>query len=175
MCKRGMVDEAVELFDQIEKLRCGPSVVTFNALINGLCKAHKLKEVGFCSGLTLSDSRADPDIITCNILINAYCRACNIEGAYMLFEELQKNGLSPDCVTYRTLIKGLYIVDREVEAFNIFKHMREAGREPTLSVYKTLMTWLCKKRKRKVSLALSLYLKYLKSLPSRDTDSISAL
>jgi pentatricopeptide repeat protein len=132
-------------------------------------------EMRWGSGLTLTDSRADPGIITCNILINAYCRACNIEGAYMLFEELQKNGLSPDCVTYRTLIKGLYIVDREEEAFNIFKHMREAGREPTLSVYKTLMTWLCKKRKRKVSLALSLYLKYLKSLPSRDTDSISAL
>jgi pentatricopeptide repeat protein len=44
MCKRGMIDEARELFDRIEKLGFVPSVVTFNALINGLCKAHKLEE-----------------------------------------------------------------------------------------------------------------------------------
>ncbi|MCI44582.1 pentatricopeptide repeat-containing protein, partial [Trifolium medium] len=44
MCKRGMIDEAQELFGRIEKLGFVPSVVTFNALINGLCKAHKLQE-----------------------------------------------------------------------------------------------------------------------------------
>ncbi|KAK2369344.1 pentatricopeptide repeat-containing protein [Trifolium repens] len=209
MCKRGMIDQSQELFDRMEKLGCVPSVVTFNALINGLCKADKLEEaIQLCSNmwrkywlslrgpdlqkkveqmceagqflnaydyefLTLTNSRVKPDIITYNILINACCRACDIERADHLFEELQKNGLSPDSVTYGTLIKGRFLVDREMEAFKIFERMREAGCEPTVSVYKTLMTWLCKNRK--VWPALSLYLKYLKSLPSRDNDSISAL
>ncbi|PNY08478.1 pentatricopeptide repeat-containing protein at1g79540-like protein [Trifolium pratense] len=206
MCKRGMIDEAQELFHRIEKLGFVPSVVTFNALINGLCKAHKLEEAillcynmemrrtywlflrgpdlqkkvqQMCEDgqflnayefLTLTNSRVKPDIITYNILINACCRASEIQRARHLFKELQKNGLSPDCVTYGTLIKG---VESEEEAFNIFNRMQEDGCEPTLSVYRTLMTRLCKKSK--VSLAFNLYFKYLKSLPSRDNDSIRAL
>ncbi|GAU24454.1 hypothetical protein TSUD_319310 [Trifolium subterraneum] len=211
MCKRGMIDEAQELFHRIKKLELGfvPSVVTFNTLISGLCKAHKLKEAIllcytmetgrtyslFLSGpdlhkklqqmceagqfldayelLTLINSRVKPDIITYNILINACCRAREIQRAFHLFEELKKIGLSPDCVTYGTLIKGLYIVNKEEEASIFFNRMQEDGYEPTLEVYRTLMTWLCKKSK--VLLAFKLYLKYLKSLPSRDNDSISAL
>jgi pentatricopeptide repeat protein len=199
MCKRGMVDKAHELFHQIEKFGYVPSVVTFNVLINGLCKANKLEEAIHLFSImeirqgpglqekveqigqflnayevhTLTNSRVNPDIITYNTLINAYCKAFNIEDAFKLFKELQKNGLSPDCVTYGTLIKGLYTVDREVDAFNIFNLMQGVGYEPTLSVYRTVMTWLCKKRK--VSRALSLYLKYLKSLPNRDNNSISVV
>ncbi|GAU29661.1 hypothetical protein TSUD_53130 [Trifolium subterraneum] len=207
MCKRGMIDEAQELFDRIRKLGCVPSVVTFNVLINGLCKAHKLKEaIDLCSNMwteywsslrgpdlrkkleqmceaeqflnaydffTHTNSTVKPDIITYNILINACCSARDIEGAVRLFEELQTNGLSPDSVTYGTLIKGWLIVDNEKEAFKNFKRMQEAGCEPALSVYKTFMTWLC--QNGEVLEALKLYLKYLKSLPSRDNDSISVL
>ncbi|MCI51781.1 pentatricopeptide repeat-containing protein, partial [Trifolium medium] len=44
----------------IEKRGCVPLVVTFNALINGLCKAHKLKEaVHLCS---IMERRWDPDL-----------------------------------------------------------------------------------------------------------------
>ncbi|CAK8567789.1 unnamed protein product [Lathyrus sativus] len=220
MCKQGMVDKAQELFNRMESLGCVPSVVTFNALINGLCNAHKLEEaslllykmeIGRRPSLILSlfqgsgqvfdsaslkkkveqmceagkfldaykfltqlaDSGVVPDIITYNTLINAFCRAYNIKGAFMLFEDLQKKGLSPDTVTYGTLINGLYKVDREKDALKIYDRMQKAGCEPTLSLYRGLMTWLC--RKSKVSLAFSLYLEYLKSLPSRDNDSISAL
>ncbi|MCI28630.1 pentatricopeptide repeat-containing protein, partial [Trifolium medium] len=102
MCKRRKVDEAEELFDQIKKFGCVPSVVTFNVLINGLCKAHKLEEaihlfsimemrqgpdlqekveqmykagqfLNAYEFLTLTNSRVNPDIITYNILINACC------------------------------------------------------------------------------------------------------
>jgi pentatricopeptide repeat protein len=141
--------------------------------VEQMCEAGQFLNAYDYEFLTLTNSRVKPDIITYNILINACCRACDIERADHLFEELQKSGLSPDSVTYGTLIKGRFLVDREMEAFKIFERMREAGCEPTLSVYKTRMTWLCKNRK--VLPALSLYLKYLKSLPSRDNDSISAL
>ena len=113
------------------------------------------------------------DIISYNILINAFCLDREVTAAYNLFEELQKRGLSPDSVTYGTIIKGLFIVDREDDAFKVFQRMQKTGSEPTLSVYRTLMTCLC--RKSKVSRAFTLYLEYLKSLPSRDNDSISTL
>jgi len=114
-----------------------------------------------------------PDIITYNILINAFCMDHNFNAAYNLFVELQKRGLSPDSVTHGTIIKGLFIVDREHDALMVFQRMQKTGSEPTLSVYRTLMTCLCKKSK--VSEAFTFYLEYLKSLPSRDNDSISTL
>lgn len=220
MCKRGMVAEAQELFNQMEKLGCEPSVVTFNTLINGLCKAKNLEkaknlfcklEVGRRHSLHLSLSQGSgqfsdsarllkkakemceagqilrayklitdlagevkPDIITYNILLNALCMDREVNAAYNFFEFLQKKGYpSPDNVTYGTIIKGLFMVDREDEAFKVFQRMQKTGSEPTLSVYRTLMTCLC--RKSKVSRAFTLYLEHLKSLPSRDNDSISTL
>lgn len=89
-----------------------------------------------------------------------------------LFNHLPK-GLSPDSVTYGTLIDGLYRVEREEDAFKIRDHMLKHVCEPSFAVYKALMTWLC--RGKKISLAFSLYLEYLKSLPGRDNDSINAL
>nr|XP_027187791.1 pentatricopeptide repeat-containing protein At1g79540 isoform X2 [Cicer arietinum] len=220
MCKRGMVEDAQEVFNQMEKLGCIPSVVTFNVLINGLCKADKLEEARLlfykmeigrnpslflslsqgsaqvldstslqkkieqmCEAgqfleaykflIQLADSGVVPDIITYNILINAFCEACNIHGAFTLLEDLQKKGVSPDSVTYGILVNGLYLDNRENDALKICERIQKAGFKPSIAFYRAVMTWLC--RMSKVSLAFNLYLDYLKSLPSRHNDSISAL
>ncbi|KAI7997804.1 Pentatricopeptide repeat-containing protein [Camellia lanceoleosa] len=182
LCKDGDLDEAHLLFYKMEigrnpslflRLSQGTDRVLDSAslqtMVAKLCdsglilKAYKLL-------MQLADSGVLPNITTYNILINGFSKARNINGAFKLFKELQLKGHSPDSVTYGTLIDGLQRVDREEDAFGVFDQMKKNGCMPSSAVYKSLMTWSC--RKKKISVAFSIWLKYLRSLPGRDEEAI---
>lgn len=220
MCRNGLVGEARKIFNEMEKVGCFPSVLTFNALIDGLCKAGNLEEARLLlykmeigrnpslflrlsqgtdrvldgaslqamverlcdSGLILkaykllmqlADNGFLPNITTYNILINGFSKAGNINGAFKLLKELQLKGNSPDSVTYGTLIDGLFRVDKDDEAFGLFEQMMKSRCTPSSAVYKSLMTWCC--RKKKIFVASSLWLKYLRSLPGRAEEAIKVV
>ncbi|KAK4268886.1 hypothetical protein QN277_022114 [Acacia crassicarpa] len=182
LCKAGQLEEARLLFCKME---IGKSPLLFlrlsqvgNRVVDGIGLRKTVEQM--CeSGQILDayhlliDSGVVPDITTYNILINAYCKAGNVDRALKLFEHLKLKGLSPDSVTYGTLIDGLYRAAREEDALKIYEQMLEKGGEPSCSVYKALMTWLC--RKKNVSLAFSVWLKYLNELPGRVDDSTKDL
>ncbi|KAH0986186.1 hypothetical protein GBA52_013363 [Prunus armeniaca] len=185
LCKASKLEEAHLLFYKMEigrnpslflRLSQGSNRITDSASlqmkVEQLCesglilKAYKLLTL-------LADSGVTPDIITYNILINGFCKAGNINGAFKLFKDMQLKGLSPDSITYGTLIDGLQRVDREEDAFVVFDQMVKHGCMPSSAVYKSLMTWSC--RRKKISLAFSLWLKYLSNLPLREEEKIKAI
>ncbi|KAF3947031.1 hypothetical protein CMV_026780 [Castanea mollissima] len=185
LCKAGELEEAHLLFYKMEigrnpslflRLSQGANRVLDSAslqtMVEQLCdsglilKAYKLL-------MQLADSGVVPDITTYNILINGFCKAENINGAFKLFKDLQLKGLSPDSVTYGTLIDRLQRLDREEDAFGVFDQMERNGCTPSFAVYKSLMTYSC--RKKKVSLAFSLWLKYLRNLPGSEEETIKAV
>ncbi|XP_057500048.1 pentatricopeptide repeat-containing protein At1g79540 isoform X2 [Actinidia eriantha] len=185
LCKVGELEEAHLLFYKMEigrnpslflRLSQGTDRVLDSAslqtMVERLCesglilKAYKLL-------MQLADSGVLPNTRTYNILINGFSKEGNINGAFKLFKELQLKGHSPDSVTYGTLIDGLQRVDREEDAFGVFEQMTKSGCTPSSAVYKSLMTWSC--RKNKISVAFSLWLKYLRSLPSREEEAIKVV
>ncbi|XP_054780379.1 pentatricopeptide repeat-containing protein At1g79540 [Prosopis cineraria] len=182
LCKAGQLEEARLLFCKME---IGKNPLLFlrlsqggNRVVDGIGLRKTVEQM--CeSGQILNayqlliDSGVAPDISTYNILINAYCKVGNVDRALKLFEHLKLKGLSPDSVTYGTLIDGLYKADREEDALKLCEQMLEEGGEHSSSVYKALMTWFC--RKKKVSLAFSVWLKYLNNLPGRVDDSTKVL
>ncbi|KAB2636965.1 pentatricopeptide repeat-containing protein [Pyrus ussuriensis x Pyrus communis] len=185
LCKASLLDEAHLLFYKMEigrnpslflRLSQGVDRVTDSTSLQ--TKVEQLCESGLILQaykllMKLANSGVTPDIITYNILINGFCKDGNINGAFKLFKDMQLKGLSPDSVTYGTLIDGLQRVDREEDAFVVFDQMVKNGCTPSSAVYKALMTWSC--RKQKVSLAFSLWLKYLRNLPSREEEEIKAI
>ncbi|GFY93674.1 pentatricopeptide repeat (PPR) superfamily protein [Actinidia rufa] len=185
LCKVGELEEAHLLFYKMEigrnpslflRLSQGTDRVLDSAslqtMVERLCesglilKAYKLL-------MQLADSGVLPNTRTYNILINGFSKEGNINGAFKLFKELQLKGHSPDSVTYGTLIDGLQRVDREEDAFGVFEQMTKSGCTPSSAVYKSLMTWSC--RKNKISVAFSLWLKYLRSLPGREEEAIKVV
>lgn len=182
LCKAGDLQEARLLFHKMEIgrhpslfLRLSQGInrvidsVTLQKMVERLCesgliiKAYKIL-------VQLADSGVLPNITTYNILINGFCKAKNIGAAFKLFKDLHLKGLYPDSVTYGTLMDGLQRVGREDDAFGIFDQMVKSGCIPTSSNYKTLMTWSC--RRGKTSLSFSLWLKYLRTLPSCEEEGI---
>ncbi|KAH7570259.1 hypothetical protein JRO89_XS05G0077900 [Xanthoceras sorbifolium] len=173
MCRNGLVGEAQQIFNEMEK---GANRVfdsaSLKTMVEQYCesglvlKAYKIL-------MQLSDSGNVPDIITHNILINGFCRAGNMHGAFKLFKELKVKGLSADSVTYGTLINGLQRVGREEDAFIVFDQMAKNGCAPSMSVYKSLMTWSC--RRSKVTVAFTLWLKYLRGISGREDKAMEAI
>ncbi|GMH29393.1 hypothetical protein Nepgr_031236 [Nepenthes gracilis] len=183
LCKAGELEEARLLFYKMEigrnpslflRLSQGADRVldstSLQSLVERLCdsglflKAYRLL-------IKLADNGVMPNIITYNILINGMCKSGNINGAFKLFKELQLKGHSPDSVTYGTLIDGLYRADREDDALAVFDQMEKNGSLPTPAIYRSLMKWFC--RRRKVSMAFCLWVKYLRSLKNRDNKVVN--
>ncbi|XP_059280362.1 pentatricopeptide repeat-containing protein At1g79540 [Lycium ferocissimum] len=178
LCKAGELEEAHLMFYKMEigknpslflRLSQGADRVLDSAslqkMVEKLCESGKILKA-YKLLMQLADCGVVPNIVTYNILINGLCKSGKINGAFKLFEELQVKGHFPDSITYGTLIDGLQRVDREEEAFKLLDQMSKNGCMPKAEVYKSLMTWSC--RRGQISIAFSLWLKYLRNQAVRD-------
>ncbi|KAG1342173.1 putative Pentatricopeptide repeat-containing protein, mitochondrial [Cocos nucifera] len=84
---------------------CTPDIVTYNSLINGLCKmgwmraALNLLEKLHAEGLA-------PDMATYNTLISWHCKANMLDDASMLLNRAVNNGIMPNSLTWDILVNN---------------------------------------------------------------------
>ncbi|CAL1409154.1 unnamed protein product [Linum trigynum] len=186
LCKSGNLEEAKKMIHAMERSEAFLGLQIFgNSLKYSLEKdgdgLERIKNGNSEPGLILKeynslvklDEKVVADIRTYNILINEYCKAGNIDEAFKQFKLLPCRGLLPDSVTYGTLIDGLFRLKRDKEAEELFRKMLESGLTPSTAVVKSLMTWSC--RRKNLSSAFNLWLKYLKSVAGRDDNAIKAI
>ncbi|CAN8233648.1 unnamed protein product [Cochlearia groenlandica] len=170
LCKYGELKEATLLLHKMEVGR--PASLFLRLSHTGNRSFETMVESGsilkaYKDLAHLADAGNSPDVVTYNVLIKGFCKAGNIDGALKLLNVLQLKGLSPDSVTYSTLINGLYRVGREEEAFKLLYAKDDFRHSP--AVYRSLMTWSC--RKRKIMVAFSLWMKYLKKISCLDDEA----
>ncbi|KAK6121399.1 hypothetical protein DH2020_044863 [Rehmannia glutinosa] len=118
--QQGFMDEAYRLLSEMISRGLSPSIITYNALINGHCVS------GLCGQRKLIEAcelfkemwrlGLQPDKCTYTSLINAYCAEDDIESAIRLHNEMINKGFFPDVVTYSVLINGLNKQTRSKEA-----------------------------------------------------------
>ncbi|KAJ6707762.1 hypothetical protein OIU85_028070, partial [Salix viminalis] len=159
--KSNRTEKAWVLYAEMFKLRIKSSVVTFNIMINVLCKEGKLKKakefIGFMEalGIKLNMDEADgiikemnekglvPDSITYNILINGYCRCGNVKKAFTLHDEMISKGVQPTRVTYTSLIYVLSKRGRMKQADDLFEKIVRKGIFPDLIMFNALIDGHC--------------------------------
>ncbi|XP_058203758.1 pentatricopeptide repeat-containing protein At3g22470, mitochondrial-like isoform X3 [Rhododendron vialii] len=128
-----------------------PNVVTFNMLIDALCKEGRTGEAegilkimvrrdGFFRNRKIGEaikvfrSMQDQGIVPNNfiysILINGMCKAGKIEDARKLFNSILANGLKPNVQLYNTMICGLCEVALLDEAEELLLQMDKDGCPP---------------------------------------------
>ncbi|RWR87062.1 pentatricopeptide repeat-containing protein isoform X2 [Cinnamomum micranthum f. kanehirae] len=184
-CKEGLVPNAQKvqgIFDEMEKHGCFPTMMTFNALIDGLCRAGEVKEAfdlfvkmedkrSPAVFLQISEAKVD-DSASLQMYIERLCDAGRVLGAYKLsknFVDLVDSGVTPDVITYNILINGFgkarledssdqeaphkYIEDA------LFEHMKLRECSPDAVTYRTLITAAF--RKERFLKGLELWLEYI--------------
>ena len=90
--RRGDFDKVFCLFDEMERSGIGPSVVAYNAVMNGLCKHRRT------SGADKLSKNVAVDVITYSTLLHGYTEEKNIPGILQTKRQLEESGISMDVV-----------------------------------------------------------------------------
>ncbi|GAB4835737.1 hypothetical protein Ancab_000647 [Ancistrocladus abbreviatus] len=126
-----------------------PDVITFNIVINVLCKAGKLQKARDL----MEDMKAwgiSPTVVTYNTLINGYCkkgsvgRMCKDDA---LLKEMLSKKICPNEITYNTLINGFCKDKNLPAAMKVFKDMEMHDLKVDVVTYNSLISGLCNDQK----------------------------
>ncbi|KAG6434910.1 hypothetical protein SASPL_106554 [Salvia splendens] len=105
LAKEGLLEEAKELFAEMEGRGISADVVAFGTLIDGLCKMGDWEGA---KGLffQMMDRGIRPNVLTFNMLIYALCREGKTDEARGMLDFMLERGEEPDFIMYNTLMVG---------------------------------------------------------------------
>ncbi|KAK3433712.1 hypothetical protein EUGRSUZ_D01013 [Eucalyptus grandis] len=155
-CRKGDFDLVLDLLSDMDRKRISPSVVTYNIVVNGLCKFERTCDADeFSKGVVgdvvtystllhgyigeknvhgvldirrrFEEAGFSMDIVMCNILIKASFMVGAFEDAHALYKRMANMNLTADSITYCTLIDGFCKLGRIDEALEIFDEFRETS------------------------------------------------
>ena len=75
-----------------------PNVFTYEALVDGLCKAHKVKEARNLLD-AMSVEGCEPNHIMYDALIDGFCKAGKVDDAQEVFAKMSEHGYCPNVYT----------------------------------------------------------------------------
>lgn len=103
-CFHRQMDKVVALQDEMEKVKAGLDVTTYNMILDGLWREKKYEEAlrvfDYMRGLNLVNSASF------TIMIRELCHMKELRKAMKFHDEMLNMGLKPDKGTYKRLISG---------------------------------------------------------------------
>lgn len=120
-----------------------PNVYTYGALVDGLCKAHKVKEARDLLDAMLVEG-CEPNHIVYDALIDGFCKSGKLDEAQKVFAIMSEQGYSPNVYTYSSLIDRLFKDKRLDLALKVLSKMLENSCSPNVVIYTEMIDGLCK-------------------------------
>ncbi|KAL8141451.1 hypothetical protein V2J09_014483 [Rumex salicifolius] len=120
-----------------------PNVFTYGALVDGLCKAHKVKEAGDLLVAMTADG-VEPNQIVYDALIDGLCKVGKLDEAQKVFSKMSEHGYSPTEHTYGSLIDKMFKDKRLDLALKVLSKMLEDFCAPNVVIYTEMIDGLCK-------------------------------
>ncbi|GAV69656.1 LOW QUALITY PROTEIN: PPR domain-containing protein/PPR_1 domain-containing protein/PPR_2 domain-containing protein, partial [Cephalotus follicularis] len=157
-CKAGQVEKACQIYARMrDKLKIpdvdmyfrvvvddaiDPNTFTYGALVDGLCKAHKVKEAHDLLD-AMSAEGCEPNHIV-DALIDGFCKAGKLDEAQEVFAKMSEGGYSANVYTYSSLIDRLFKDKRLDLAIKVLSKMLENSCAPNVVIYTEMIDGLCK-------------------------------
>ncbi|PWZ24010.1 Pentatricopeptide repeat-containing protein [Zea mays] len=111
-CKKGNLEDAVAVFDDMVRKGYIPNVVTYTVLIRGLCHAGKVVRAMKLLDRMKSEG-CEPNVQTYNVLIRYSLEEGEIEKGLDLFETMSKGEeCLPNQDTYNIIISAMFVRKR---------------------------------------------------------------
>ncbi|CAK8539205.1 unnamed protein product [Lathyrus sativus] len=158
-CKAGQIEKACQIYarmrgdiessdmDKYFKLDDnnseGPNVITYGALVDGLCKANKVKEARELLD-TMSAHGCEPNHIVYDAVIDGFCKIGKLQDAQEVFAKMSERGYSPNLYTYSSLIDCLFKDNRLDLVLKVLSKMLENSCTPNVVIYTEMVDGLCK-------------------------------
>ncbi|CAN6478593.1 unnamed protein product [Victoria cruziana] len=120
------IDTVNSLIEEMSTHGIHPDMVTYIALIKGLCKRDRLDDAR-CLVKDMRNHGCVPNLVVYSALTDGMCKAGRLEMAIKLLDEMQRDGCLPNVVTYTSLIQSFCKHGRSQEAIKIFDQMVANG------------------------------------------------
>ncbi|KAF3438616.1 hypothetical protein FNV43_RR21379 [Rhamnella rubrinervis] len=110
----GEIKRAQKVFNEMVGEGVLPSVATYNALIQVLCKKDRLCHAGEMERAVelmnrMKDDECEPNVQIYNIIIRYFCDAGEIEKGLNFFEKMGSENCLPNLDTYNILISAMFL------------------------------------------------------------------
>ncbi|CAH9110334.1 unnamed protein product [Cuscuta europaea] len=125
-CARALpVDELSNIFFQMIHQGFSPNTVTFNAMLNALCRSRLFEKAR--KVLNLAHKHGLADVITYNTLIAAYGKNKDLENMALTVREMQFRGFTVTLETYNSMLDA-YGKEGQMEKFReALLRIKESG------------------------------------------------
>ncbi|XP_022682004.1 putative pentatricopeptide repeat-containing protein At5g06400, mitochondrial [Setaria italica] len=143
LCRADRMEEALSLFDCIEKHGCSRDQYMYGSLIHALlrrdqfedavAKLTEMKEAGIPQSTHMYTS-----------FIVYYFHKRDVVKALDVLKEMKENGCEPTVVTHSALIRGYMAMGMVSEAWDVFQQMKLKGPAPDFGTYSMFISCLCK-------------------------------
>ncbi|KMZ62197.1 hypothetical protein ZOSMA_486G00150 [Zostera marina] len=121
----GQIAKAIETFEKMVSPESilKPTVVTYSAMIRGLCSAGMVED----SWIMFRRMRSDgvrPDFELYSVFLKCLCKVGRAEEAMSLLTEMMNGGISPSCVNFKTVFYGLNLEGKSDLSQNVLRMKR---------------------------------------------------
>ncbi|KAL2931498.1 hypothetical protein RDABS01_036908 [Bienertia sinuspersici] len=140
----GMIQNAIDTFQQMEQLQIQRTVKSLNSLLFSCILAKKFNEAKRIFTDFPNTYNIQPNIDTYNTMIKAFCEAGESNSGYSIVAEMGRKGCKPNTTTFTTLITGFYKEQKLEDVGKVLNLMEEHGMKPGLSTHNTRIHCLCK-------------------------------
>ncbi|XP_055829669.1 pentatricopeptide repeat-containing protein At1g62670, mitochondrial-like [Solanum dulcamara] len=161
LCKDGNPDAAINLLYEMKHKGIRQDILTYNSLIDGLCKldvcTFNILTDGLCKEGNVEDAEevmknmvekgVEPDIITYNAIMHGYCLRGQLDRARIIFDSLVDKGIETNSFSYNILINGYCKKRKLAEAMQLFCEISQKGSKPDIVTYNTILHGLFDKAK----------------------------
>ncbi|KAG9153323.1 hypothetical protein Leryth_018035 [Lithospermum erythrorhizon] len=150
----GLLGDAVETFEGLEKLGIERSVLTLNSLLFACVLA---RDYGEMKRVYVDLSRKYgimANLETYNTVIKGFCESRQANAVYSVVAEMERKGVKPNGETYGAMIAGFYKEEKFEDVGKVLEMMRKSGVKPGISIYNVRIQSLCKLKRTKEARAL---------------------
>ncbi|KAL3829770.1 hypothetical protein ACJIZ3_018572 [Penstemon smallii] len=143
-CKVGRIEMGRRFFEEMLERGIEPNVVTYNVLLNGICRRASLHPEGRFESVIreaekvfdeMRERGLEPDVTSYSILLHVYSRAHKPQLCLDKLVMMKERGICPSVVTYTSVVKCLCSCGRIRGAEELLNEMVHHGVSPTAETY----------------------------------------
>ncbi|ESR56356.1 hypothetical protein CICLE_v10018682mg [Citrus x clementina] len=118
-----------------------PNVYTYGALIDGLCKVHKVGKLDEAQMVfsKMLEHGCNPNVYTYGSLIDRLFKDKRLDLALKVISKMLEDSYAPNVVIYTEMIDGLIKVGKTEEAYKVMLMMEEKGCYPNVVTYTAMI------------------------------------
>ncbi|XP_027062174.1 pentatricopeptide repeat-containing protein At3g59040-like [Coffea arabica] len=130
--------EVSKIYDQMQRAKVQPDVISYALLIKAYGKARR-EEEALAVFEEMLDAGVRPSQKAYNILLDAFAISGMIEQARIVFKSMRRDRCTPDLCSYTTMLSAYVNVSDMEGAEKFFKRIKQDGFQPNIVTYGTLI------------------------------------